>query len=67
MKLTKYQKEIIKTGEVYDILSYLNDFNLTTFRKLNREAAKKRLEEKENEDKPNIAEVIEEIKRKNKN
>lgn len=50
MKLTKYQKEIIKTGEVYDILSYLNDFNLTTFRKLNREAAKKRLEEKENED-----------------
>lgn len=49
MKLTKYQKEIIKTGEVYDILSYLNDFNLTTFRKLNREAAKKRLEEKENE------------------
>ena len=42
MKLTKYQKEIIKTGEVYDILSYLNDINLTTFRKLNREAAKKR-------------------------
>lgn len=51
MKFTKHEKEIIRkinTGEVYDILSYLKAFNLTTFRKLDKEVAKKRLVEKEN-------------------
>ena len=46
MKFSKHEKEIIRKiadGTVYDIPSYLRTFNLTTLRKLDKEAIEKKL------------------------
>lgn len=51
MKFTKHQKEIISkiaSGEIYDIVSYLKAFNLTTFRKLDKTAIEEKFKSKEN-------------------
>jgi hypothetical protein len=51
VKFTKHQKDIIRkidSGEIYDIVSYLKAFNLTTFRKLDKEAVELRMKQKEN-------------------
>lgn len=51
MKFTKHQKDIIKkinSGEIYDIVSYLQAFNLTTFRKIDKEAIEMRMRAEEN-------------------
>ena len=52
MKLTKKQKDIIKkisTGEIKDIPSYLNVYNLTSFKKLNKEEIVKKMKQEEGE------------------
>ena len=46
MKFSKHEKEIIRKiadGTVYDIPSYLKTFNLTTLKKLDKEAIEERL------------------------
>lgn len=51
MKFTKHQKNIIRkinSGEIFDIVSYLEVFKLTTFRKLDKDAVETRMKQEEN-------------------
>lgn len=51
VKFTKHQKDIIRkihSGEIYDIVSYLEVFKLTTFRKLDKDVVETRMKQEEN-------------------
>ena len=51
MKFTKHEKEIIKkiaSGEINDIVTYLNAFNLTSLRKLDEKEIEEKMRKQEN-------------------